>query len=189
MPAVSQIPQSVKDQQHLTSIHIDEWINNDVFKFRWWVLLGLLVISFVIWWILIDKARLKEVCLFTAMAYIVTLALNEYGEELILWDYPTDIIAIFPPLSSINLLILPLAYSLTYQRFKPTKHFIWATFIVTAIICFAMEPIFSWGGLYQLINWRYYFSYPLFVLVAIIIRLFTIKILKITEKSREAVRR
>lgn len=186
MPDVSQIPQSVQDQQLLTSIHIDEWLKNDVLKLRWWVLLGLLLVSLVIWWILLDKSRLKELCLYTALGYILVLAINEYGEELILWDYPTDIIAIFPPLSSINLLLLPLIYSLAFQYFAARKRFIWAILSITALICFVIEPLFAWGKLYQLINWKYYFSYPLFVLTALLTRSLTLKIFKITEKSRNA---
>ncbi len=189
MSDASQIPQSVQDQQQLTSIHIDEWLNNDVFKLRWWVLLGLLLASLIIWWILLDKSRLKETCLFTALGYIFALAINEYGEELILWDYPTDIIAIFPPLSSINLLLLPLIYSLIYQYFTQRKRFFWAVLIITAVICFVVEPLFSWGNLYQLINWKYYFSYPLFVLTALFTRALTVKIFKITERSSNALGR
>lgn len=189
MPAASQIPQSVQDQQDLTSLHIDEWLNNDVFKPRWWILLALVVVSLIIWWMLLDKSRLKETCLFAALGFIFVLALNEYGEELILWDYPTDIIAIFPPLSSINLIMLPLVYSVVYQRFTLKKHYIWATLIITAVLCFVIEPVFSWGNLYQLINWQYYFNFPLFVLIAILLRALTLKIFKITEKSRQAARR
>ncbi len=186
MPDASQIPQSVEDQQHLTSIHVDEWINNDVFRLRWWILLGLLVASLIIWWLLLDKSRLKETCLYTALGYIFALAINEYGEELILWDYPTDIIAIFPPLSSINLLMLPLVYSLTYQYFTEKRRFVWAVLIVTAVMCFVLEPLFSWGNLYQLINWKYYFSYPLFILMALLVRALTVKIFIITGRSKNA---
>ncbi|AGK98511.1 hypothetical protein Clopa_3733 [Clostridium pasteurianum BC1] len=37
--AVSEIPKSVEIQRYLTSIHIDNWIKQDVFLFRWWFLL------------------------------------------------------------------------------------------------------------------------------------------------------
>jgi hypothetical protein len=184
LPGASEIPESVDIQNHLTSIHVDEWLKSDVFKARWWFLLFLIIAAVVIWFISLDKSRLKEVCLFTALAFIIVLGLNEYGEELVLWDYPTDIIAIFPPLSSINLLILPLAYSLAYQHFRTTRSYMFAVLIITAVICFMIEPLLAWGDLFQLLRWHYSYNYPLFVAVALFLRYITQKVGRLTEKYR-----
>ena len=183
MPAASQMPESVEIQKHLSSIHIDEWKKYDFLHARWWILIGLLLIAILIWWILLDKSRIKEVCLYAFLALIVMLTLREYGEELILWDYPTDVIPIFPPLSSINLLILPLSYSLIYQYYGTKRRFIWAALFITAIKCFIIEPIFVWGNLYELLNWQHYYNFPLFFAAALFIRYLTIKIYKIENKS------
>ncbi|HEY5561616.1 MAG TPA: CBO0543 family protein [Clostridiaceae bacterium] len=156
--AVSEMPKSVRIQEYLTSIHIDDWIKQDLFNFRWCLLLSLIIVALLIWWKLLDKARLPEIFLYVVLITIIVLGIVEYGDELVLWDYPTDIIPIFPPLTSINLVILPLIYSLTYQYFKTRKSFIWATLIITSIICFIIEPIFVWLSLYELVHWKYYFS-------------------------------
>lgn len=186
---VSDVPKDVEIQRQLTSIHIDEWLRDDVFHLRWWLLLSLLLIFLLVWWKAADKSRLYNVCLFAALAAIVSMGINEYGEELTLWDYPTDIIPIFPPLTSINLISLPLIYSIVYQYFKTTKSFIWATLIVTAIICFIIEPILAWMGLYQLIKWRYYYSFPIYSVMAICIRAIVNKINDINEKNIKRIRR
>jgi hypothetical protein len=180
----SEIRKDVGIQKRLTSIHIDNWIKEDVFKLRWWLLIAFILISIFIWWYLLDKSRAYEICLYVALAAIFALGVREYGEELTLWDYPTDIIPIFPPLTSINLIILPLMYSLIYQYFSAKKSFLWATLIATAIFCFILEPLFSLGGLYQLIHWKYYFSFPLYALMAIFIRVLVIKINSITKDYR-----
>ncbi|MFZ5973862.1 MAG: CBO0543 family protein [Bacillota bacterium] len=187
MPAATDIPKSVEIQKHLTSVHIDTWLKEDVFQIRWWILIFLVIASLIIWLILLDKSKRKGVCLFAALAFIIVLAINEYGEELALWDYPTDIIPIFPPLTSINLLILPLIYSLAYQYFETKKRFIWAALIMTTVVCFVIEPLLSWGGIYQLLHWQYFYSFPLFFFMALLVRYLTIKIDRITEKSRHAV--
>ena len=181
---VTVTPPDVGIQKQLTAIHIDEWLREDVFQIRWWILLVLLAVSVYLWWRAADKARLPEIVLYVALAIIVVMAKVEYGEELTLWDYPTDIIPIFPPLSSINLIGLPLIYSLVYQRFKTKKSFICVTLIVTAIICFVIEPLLALGGLYQLLHWKYCFNYPLYAAMAIIVRAAVIKISTITEKYR-----
>lgn len=170
-------------QDRLSAMHVDEWLKEDVFTFRWWLLIALILLTVVIWWFLLEKSRLKELLLFTALGIILSLGLNEYGEELVFWDYPTDVIAIFPPLSSINLLILPLSYSLAYQHFAKLRSYVKAVLVVTAVICFAVEPLFARMGLYRLLNWQYHFSYLLFIAVALTLRLVTKKVILITEKS------
>lgn len=182
---VSEIPKSVEIQRYLTSIHIDNWLKHDVFLLRWWCLIGLILVTLLVWWNLLDKSRLTEIFLYAVLATIIVLGIVEYGEELTLWDYPTDIIPIFPPLTSINLIGLPLIYSLTYQYFITKKSFIWATVIITSVICFIIEPILVWGGFYQLIHWKYYFSFPIYILLAMLIRVLVIKINNINEKYRD----
>lgn len=170
MPAASEIPKSVIDQSKLSAEHIDDWLKTDVFHARWWILVGIVLISFITWLILLDKSRLKETILFAAITTIIILALNEDGEELILWDYPTDIIPIFPPLTSVNLLMLPLAYSLAYQYFKTRWRFTWAVLIITAVLCFAIEPLLSLGDLFKLLNWQYWWGYPFYAASALAVR-------------------
>lgn len=181
---VSEIPKDVGIQRQLTSIHIEEWIKEDVFRLRWWLLIGLILIWLFIWWKAADKSRFHAVCLFAALVTIVTMGINEYGEELTLWDYPTDILPIFPPLSSINLISLPLIYSIAYQHFKTWKSFIWAVLAITAVICLVLEPILEWIDFYQLLKWKHFYSFPIYVAMVIGIRAAVNKIADINEKAK-----
>ena len=180
----SEIPQSVDLQKKLTELHIEEWLADDVFHVRWWILIGSLIVMFIAWLLLIDKAKMKETCLFLVLAIIIVLGIDEYGEELVLWEYPTDLIPIFPPLTSLNLISVPLFYSIAFQRFPDRKRFTIAVVIITAMICFVLEPILVWGGLYELINWQYIYSFFVYLLVAFVIRCIAKKILEIENKTR-----
>ncbi|MGX8699860.1 CBO0543 family protein [Caproiciproducens sp.] len=181
------VPKSVDIQRELTDIHMKEWLREDVFHFKWWFLIAFLVILALIWWVMLDKSRSPEICLFVILSVIVFMGINEYGEELTLWDYPTDLIPIFPPLSSINLISFPLIYSQVYQRFGRGKGFVYAVIITSAVICFLFEPLLTWGGFYCLIHWQYYFSFPIYTIVAIVIKAAVMKIYAIREKSQISV--
>lgn len=185
MPLASDIPESVKGQMYLTSDHIDYWLKNDLFHAGWWVLSALIIVSLAVWLVLLDKKRLRETLLFVALMTIISLGINEYGEELILWDYPVDIIPIFPPLSSLNLLLLPLAYSLAYQYSKTAWRFFWATLVITAALCFIVEPLLSLGNMYKLLNWHYWWGFPFFAAAALLVRKVTVKIFKIEKRAEE----
>lgn len=187
LPSPTQAPQSVELQKQLTSIHIDEWMNEDFLQARWWILLAMIALSLLIWVLLLDKTRLKDICLFAVLSALFTLSLVEYGDELILWDYPTDVLPIFPPLTSINLLVLPLVFSLVYQYFKTWRSFLIATLAASAIICFVVEPLLAWGDFYQLVNWHYVFSYPLYVALAVLSRWLTMKTNEITDRNKRTI--
>lgn len=176
------IPPDVEIQKYLTSLHIDEWLREDVFRFKWWALLVMLLTAFILWWKLSDKARIIEICVYTTLSIVIFLGIFEYGEELALWEYPVDIIAMFPPLSSINLLCFPLVYSLIYQHFGTWKTFMAATLVVTAALCFIIEPLLSAAGFYELVRWKFYYSYPIYVAAAAGIRFMVVKFYSIMGK-------
>ncbi len=165
---MSEIPDDVGIQRHLTSLHIDYWLRNGVFHWRWWLLIILLLIFLLVWWKLTEKSRLHDTCLYALLMLIIAMGINEYGAELVLWDYPVDIIPIFPPLSSVNLISLPLVYSLVYQFFKGRKNFIIWVLIMTAAICFVLEPVLSLLGIYQLLKWNYLYNFVMYALAAML---------------------
>ncbi len=180
----NEIPQSVLFQQKLTDLHIEQWLAEEVFHARWWILIGLLIVMWLAWFLLLDKAKAKEACLFLVLAFIVVLGIDEYGEELVLWEYPTDIIPIFPPLTSANLISVPLTCSIVFQRFPDLKRYAIAVLILTATISFVFEPLLAWGGLYQLVNWRYVYSFFVYLAAAFAVRFIAKKFLQIEDKAR-----
>ncbi len=171
-------------QIRLTHDHIEQWLAEDFLRLRWWALIAIYIVFAVIWWKLLDKRRLKEISLFTVLAYIAVLTINEYGQELLLWDYPTDVVPIFPPLSSVNLLLLPLIYSLAYQYFTSPRMYASAVLVISAAFCFLIEPLLSWGGYFELLNWQYWMSFPLYYIMALLVRLLVSVLLKVTAQAR-----
>lgn len=181
---VSGMATDIELQKLLTAIRIDEWLREDLFHFRWWFLLGLFIFSILGWWKLVDKRRLPEVSLYAALTTFVTLAMDEYGEELARWDYPTDVFPIFPPLTAIDLASLPMIYSLIYQYFGGWKTFMKATIVMAAIFSFVFEPILVWGGFYQLLKWKYYYGFPIYIIMALLIRWIVVTIYDIAQKAK-----
>ena len=179
------ISPDVEVQKRLTDLRIEEWLREDVFRFKWYLLLALLIFYAIMWWKLVDKTRLHEITLYLLLTFIITMGIVEYGNELTLWDYPTDILPIFPPLTAIDLSSLPIIYSLTYQYFKTWKKFILASIIVTSIYSFILQPLLSQGDFYMLLKGKYYFGFPAYVIVSIFIRFVVIKIIAISKKSKE----
>ncbi|HWR56117.1 MAG TPA: CBO0543 family protein [Negativicutes bacterium] len=172
-------------QKLLTDLRIDLWLQEDVFHFRWWFLLGLFFLSASVWCKVVDKSRLPKMVLFLVLTTIITLILDEFGEELTLWDYPTDILPVFPPLTAVDLASLPIIYSLIYQYFGTWKSFSLAAIIMAAVFSFILEPVLVWGGFYQLLKWKYYYGFPIYFAMALFIRWLVVMIYAAAEKAEE----
>ncbi len=175
------IQTAVKVQEKLSDTRIDDWLERIVFHGKWWFLLAIVLFSATFWWKTVDKRRLSEIVLYVSLIIILTLVLDEIGEEFTLWDYPYDLIPLFPPLSSIDMACLPLVYSLIYRRFETWKGFIAATVLMAGIFCFILEPLFIWIGIYQLLSWKSCYGFPIYILMAIVCK-FAVK--KICAKSK-----
>ncbi|EGO63115.1 CBO0543 family protein [Acetonema longum] len=181
----SGVAAAVELQKLLTNMRIEQWLQDDVFHFRWWLLLGQFAFSAFLWFKLVDKSRFPEMVLYMGFITIITLVLDELGEELSLWDYPVDLVPIFPPLTAVDLASLPIIYTLIYQYFGTWKSFFWATLIMATIFCFIFEPILVWGGVYQTLKWKYYYGFPIYVTMALCVRWMVKMIYAIAEGAEE----
>lgn len=47
-------------QQTLTAMRIQNWLGEDLFSSQWWLLLGILIIPWIIWYRLVDRTRIFE---------------------------------------------------------------------------------------------------------------------------------
>lgn len=176
---------AVELQRLLTDLRINEWLQEDLFHFRWFFLIGVFVFSVFVWCKLVDKSRLPEITLHAGLIAIITLVLDEIGEELTLWEYPSDIIAIFPPLSAVDLASLPIIYSLIYQYCKTWRSFLWTTLIMAGVFCFILEPLLVWSDFYQPLQWKFYYGFPIYIIMAIFIRWMVLKIYAVARKSKD----
>jgi hypothetical protein len=179
------IPADVEVQKLLTYVHIDEWLREDVFQLKWWFLLGMLIFAAVAWWKLLDRARLPEIILYAVLATIGIIGIDEYGEELTAWAYPTEISPIFSIFTTINLAAVPIVFSLIYQRFKTWSSFTGATLVMAGILSFVFEPALTWGGFFQLLTWKYYYSFAVYIILALLIRWVVVKIFVIAEQAKK----
>lgn len=172
-------------QWHLTCVRFEGWMREDVFRFRWWLLLMIFIVSAYMWWKIVDKSRFSEIVLYMVLISISALILDELGEELCLWDYPTDIFPLFPPISAVDLASMPIVYAIIYQYFNKWKTFITAMVITSAVFSFILEPLLVFAGLYQPLTWKYYYGFPIYFLIAVCTKAVVIKFYNIKEKIIE----
>ncbi|OPH47391.1 hypothetical protein BC351_40085 [Paenibacillus ferrarius] len=156
--------------KELTKLREQYWLHYDLFTLQWWLLLALLIIPWVVWWRLADKKRLKDIVLFgVSISYLIFL-LDHIGYELNLWLYPHKLTRIIPESSAFDLGILPVLHMLLFQYFTRWRSYLIANTLMATVFVLLCEPISVWIGLYKILHWKYIYSFPLYILKAVLIK-------------------
>jgi hypothetical protein len=184
-------PSSPTDEQiaytlkHLTYARIDNWIDTDFSTWGWWVQLGLFIISMVIWWNFVDKERLIELTFYGFSVMTLSIWMDQVGYELGMWYYPVDLIPIFPPSTTFDYVMFPIIYSLIYQYCRTWRSFIIAICIMSGLFSFVLEPLATKLGFYILIEWKYHYSFPIYITMGIVLKMLINKMKLIVASHKE----
>ncbi|KUO77252.1 MAG: hypothetical protein APF77_01235 [Clostridia bacterium BRH_c25] len=147
-------------------------MNNVVFTPRWWILLVSLVIPWIVWYLLVYKKRLIEILIYIALLSGIFLLFDEVGNTLTLWIYPIKTVSLFPRLLPMCCSLSPLTYALIYQYFPKWKGFIFADIIASAVLSFIILPLATGWDYLIILNWKYIYSTFVFIISALISKLF-----------------
>lgn len=172
--------EQIIDTQNLSiQLQNQHWLKYEVFTFQFWLLIAMLILPWFIWWKVVDRKRFYEILVFGLLVITVVTFLDEVGCQLNFWEYRFDIEPLFPRLIPINFTMLPIAYMLVYQYFANWKSYILANIIMAAIFAFIGEPIFIFLDIYELLNWKIIYSFPIYILLGVVLKLALIPIMKV----------
>jgi len=180
------IPESaikiVQTHSVFTDMRMQQYLQNVIFTWQWWLLVFLMIGPWILWWYLVDKKRLTPICLLGMFVLATCVWMDDLGTDLILWYYPYKLLPIYPQLVPINYSVLPVAYMLIYQFFAAWRSYITAMLIMATLFSFVAEPALNYLGIYIVLKWQYYYSLPIYMLIAISHRWLLEKILAISRQ-------
>lgn len=172
-------------QQHIIELNqmtIENWQNNFVFTGEWWILLVLSIVPWFLWWGILDKKRILEILLFGLFVIIITSFLDVLGWNFSQWYYPNTLLALCTPLFPMNYSLFPVFYMLIFQYFSKWKSFLVAAIIMSAVFSFILEPLSEWINYYKELKWKHIYSFPIYILLGISIKLLVEKIIGVHKK-------
>jgi len=165
-------------------LSMEHWVNYEVFTWQWWIGVACVVIPLLLMWKLVDKRRLLEIIAFGFMLNILATFLDVVGSELLLWNYTLRIIPQIPLLFPVDFVLVPIFYMLIYQRYIAWKQFLIASTILALALAFVAEPLAVYIGQYQLIHWKFIYSFPIYIVLAIFCKFFANKMFSVQEQSK-----
>lgn len=179
------VPESARQilQMHevFSNFRKEAWSADVLWSWQWWLLLALLFLPWMVWWRLVDKRRLTEICLLGMFVLATASWMDELGTDLILWYYPFKIIPWYPQLVPINYSVMPITYMLIYQYTPKWSVYVIAMAVMAALYSWIAEPALEFLGMYQVITWKFSYSFPLYLLIAVSHRWLLGKIMSTSE--------
>jgi hypothetical protein len=167
----------IEAQKELFEANYKYWMEHGLFSFDWWLLVISGIVPWFIWWKFVDKKRLLEICTMGFLSMVIVLLLDLIGSSFVFWTYKSKPIQMLLPLLTIDLTILPILNMFLYQLFPKWRSYIVASIFLALFGTFIVEPVFVWTGIYILHSWKYIYSLPIYIALAVGLK-FCIQIIK-----------
>lgn len=159
------------DLQSAADIALREyWSNYTFLTWEWWFLFFLLLVPWIIWWKIVDRKRLFEILTFGFMVMVVSIIFDAIGVEFDWWNYRYQLVPLFDILIVFDFSVMPVIYMVAYQYFRDWNKFILVFIIIASIFAFVAEPLLVKLTFYQLFAWEYYYSFPIYIGIAVVLK-------------------
>lgn len=164
---------------------LNYWLNETLFTFNWWFLLLSTSIFFIVWVIVLDKTRIIEIMVYGLLIGTLVFILDMIGISLVLWSYPDRLTPIMTPMLEIHKMHMPVLYMLVYQYFRSWGKFLTAITITAFVFAFLFEPITVWLGIYEIYQWSYFYSFPIYIGIGVFFKWLITKLQRVESRKAE----
>ena len=165
----------------LWNLTYTQWKTQTLFSIQWWSLIAIIAISYVIWWIIVDKRRLSQILLFGAFVAIQRAVMDIFGTNVGLWSYDIRLTPLYPSPFVHDFTLTPLALMVVYQTCHSWKKFFVWSGVATAMISFVFFPILSMFGFLKLYHWNDFYSFGMIFGLSILSRWVVLGVLNIQQ--------
>ncbi len=153
--------------QEIFKIYYQYWLNNIFLTWRWWLLVILIIVSWILWLLFRKKDSTYRLLLAGLFVAITSALLDKIGFWLSLWSYPVTVLPLMPSHILWNLSLGPILVMATIQ-FKPNINPFLKSVIFSLVIAFIFQPLSVLFGLYDPKVWHHYYSAPIFLVIYLI---------------------
>lgn len=172
-------------RQKLHDLDLKEWLQNDLFKRNWWMIVIFLLLSYILCLVLIDKKRISRILLFGCLITVASFVYDVFASSFVLWSYTSKIFPIIPGIFIFDLTIIPLYYMLVYQYSPSWGRFMLLNALAACFFSLVMIPIMIKLKIYQS-DINILLNIPIIFVYACAARFVTLWLVNIEQKHRNA---
>lgn len=168
----------------LWNISYADYINQGLLSYQWWGIVALLIISYTIWWKLVDKTRMIEILLFGSFATVMSTLFDLWGISAARWQYNIGLLPFQLAPFPFDYSVVPILLMLSYQYSSNWLTYIINSSLSSAIISFVIGPLFRYYGIMIYFDWNFIYFFLANLAIAAIARIAILLILSIVKSSR-----
>ncbi|WP_025027742.1 CBO0543 family protein [Caldalkalibacillus mannanilyticus] len=153
-----------KQIHEINVIHNTLWLENVLFSWQWWLGVVLTLLPWVIWGFFRKKESTMRLLTAGLFIMVISFWLDSIGVQFGLWYYQYSVIPFIPAFVPWNTSLLPVFVMLLLQTEKLSTPFSKAL-LFSAFTAFIAEPFFVWVQLYDPVNWEFFYSFPIYIVL------------------------
>lgn len=146
------------------------WVDEMVLTWQWWLLMVIFIVPWIVWWRFVDRKRIFEILTYGFMVTMLAMSFDAIGVECDLWEYHYQLIPLLDVLIVFDISVVTVTYMLVYQSLQSWGWFIIAHIGIAGVFAFIAEPTLVHLGYYQLIKWKFFYSFPIYFSIAVFLR-------------------
>jgi hypothetical protein len=156
----------------LASLSYQHWMSQKLFSFGWWILVGVLAVTYSIWLKLLDKTRVIPILLLGSLCAVGFMVADIILVGFLgLWEYKITITPLHPPVFIVSVSIAPILYMLVLQYTASWRSYLLWAAIGTAVLTLGLLPLYSLLGIFQLYKgWNYFYHFLLMLTAGTVAR-------------------
>ncbi|MBC8014489.1 MAG: hypothetical protein H7X79_01945 [Sporomusaceae bacterium] len=149
-----------------------QWISGEFLSFQWFVLVGVLIVTYTIWLKLVDTRRITEILLVGSLSTVAFMVLDMVlAHYLGLWQYEISLTPIEPPVFMVSISIAPILHMLSLQYTSSWKGYLLWSGISMAFLAFILLPVYGILGIFLMHKgWNYMYHFLMMFSVSVIAR-------------------
>jgi hypothetical protein len=169
---------------NLTQLRLEIWRKYTLFTWQWWVFVGVCIVSLILFFVLIKKKNYLKALAFFGLMYILNRNLDDIATSLDWYDYRMQLEPVIPTFLPSNLFVIPIAFSIIYQRYEGWILFTIFTVVFSAFTAYAALPLAKIAKIYLEKSWNSHLSFISLIIMAIISKLIVDKARRLHERNR-----
>lgn len=143
------------------------WLNDIFLTWRWWLLVILTIIPWILWLLYRKKDSTYRLLLAGVSTALIASHLDKIGYWLSLWTYPAMPFPLMPTHVPWNLTLAPVLVMAAIQ-FKPNINPYLKAVVFSLFCAFILQPLSVLLGLYHPKVWYHFYSVPFFIVIYLI---------------------
>ncbi|WP_408010376.1 CBO0543 family protein [Pseudalkalibacillus sp. A8] len=143
------------------------WKQDILFSWQWWVGVSLTLLPWILWVKYRKKESTHRLLYVAFFIMVVSIWLDSIGVQLGLWHYNYEVLPYSPSYKPWDLTLIPVL-TIFFIQIKPFINPFFKGILYAGFIAFISEPIFVWSGFVVYTNWKYIYSFPIYLVIYLI---------------------